>query len=576
MSKNRPFALCLAAAMLLSGCTSGGNSGSAAPAGGSTADPGTASSSGEASLYTPVGTMPITNEKIELTVLTQQIPSIIDMDTNTFTKWYEERTNIHINWQLVPQDAVEANLNLTLASNEYPDIFLNMGIRSNQEDLYGGSDKIFMPLNSLIDGQMTNFQKVLADRDTLKGCLTALDGNIYCLPSISEYTHVKYAQKMWVNTEWLKKLNLKAPETTEDFYQMLKAFKEKDPNGNGLADEVPLSGAPNTGGGWYSGVEDYIMNAFIYDSGYYQSDLRPYIHDGKIDVAVNKPEFKEGLKYLHKLYAEGLIDPTAFTGTNDQLKQLALNPDVPLLGAAPSGHPAMFTDIATDHDRYAMYDAIAPLKGPNGFQVSTRFDDDAKYGEAAIATTTKYPEAAARWLDGFYDYETQMCRKWGAEGDAWRAAEDGELGLGGKPALYKTLKTFDESAQNENWTWMGINFISAELMEGMTVTPADVDLKSADGFEKMLLKTTEDLYIPFETDDYKVVPNALRYAQDEAEERNTVRIDIENLAKEYRVQFITGDKDIDAEWDGYVKALDDMGLQRYLEIDNAAYGRFPK
>ena len=102
--------------------------------------------------------------------------------------------------------------------------------------------------------------------------------------------------------------------------------------------------------------------------------------------------------YKRQLYSEGLIDPAAFTNTNDQLKQIALNPGVEILGAAPAGHPAMFMDITTDPERYAMFDAIAPLEGPEGVRQAPKLKEDREFGEAAISTSCSNPEAAARWL----------------------------------------------------------------------------------------------------------------------------------------------------------------------------------
>ena len=46
---------------------------------------------------------------------------------------------------------------------------------------------------------------------------------------------------------------------------------------------------------------------------------------------------------------------------------------------------------------------------------------------------------------------------------------------------------------------------------------------------------------------------------------------IKDVQKEYMVQFITGAKDIDAEWDGYISALNNVGLERYLELLQKAY-----
>ena len=56
--------------------------------------------------------------------------------------------------------------------------------------------------------------------------------------------HILY--KIWINQTWLDNLGLDVPTTTEELYTVLKAFKENDPNGNGIQDEYPLVG----GTGW--------------------------------------------------------------------------------------------------------------------------------------------------------------------------------------------------------------------------------------------------------------------------------------------------------------------------------------
>lgn len=92
--------------------------------------------------------------------------------------------------------------------------------------------------------------------------MTLADGNIYALPMINDCYLCSLPVKMWIYQPWLDALGMEAPQTTEKLYLVLKAFKEGDPNGNGLADEIPLVAATS---GWYSSIEGYIMNAFIYD-----------------------------------------------------------------------------------------------------------------------------------------------------------------------------------------------------------------------------------------------------------------------------------------------------------------------
>jgi putative aldouronate transport system substrate-binding protein len=99
------------------------------------------------------------------------------------------------------------------------------------------------------------------------------------------------------------------PTTTEEFYQVLKAFKERDPNGNGKADEIPYIG---TNASLLNYPDAFLMNAFIYNN-YFQNNFHLMINNGKVDAAFNKPEWKEGVKYINKLFKEGLMPLETFT-----------------------------------------------------------------------------------------------------------------------------------------------------------------------------------------------------------------------------------------------------------------------
>ena len=113
---------------------------------------------------------------------------------------------------------------------------------------------------------------------------------------------------MFVNKTWLDKLDLEMPTTTEELYQVLVAFKNGDPNGNGEADEIHF-GAPNFNyiyysllgafGGGTRGVHDTVVDADP-ETGY------PRIL-GASDA------WKDMLTFCNKLYTEELLDNAIFT-----------------------------------------------------------------------------------------------------------------------------------------------------------------------------------------------------------------------------------------------------------------------
>lgn len=519
---------------------------------------------------TPNGEFPVTNEKITLKVFAPSIPTIIDLATNEFTKRYEERTGVQIEWITAPQESAVDVLNMMLAGNDLPDIILGVQVAPATEELYGTAEKMFVPLNDLIDKYAPNFKAILEARPEVRAQITALDGNIYSLPSIQDCYHCSFSQKMWVNDAWLEKLNLKQPTTTEEFYNMLVAFRDKDPNGNGKKDEIPLIGAKENEG-WFQSVTGFILNAFVYDSGVY-NPIKDYVtKDGKVDTSINKDGYREGLRYLNKLYAEKLIYPDSLTMKYDQVKALALAEEE-LVGAAPAGHSAMFLDIVSNPERYRHYCALAPLKGPDGIQNVTHFPYFAvTSGEFIITEKNPYPEISMRWADDFYSYVTSMERAWGKEGVAWRKAEEGEVGLDGvTPALFKTLIPFDEQAQNDHWSWLGIEYTDNVLWNGINVTTPDMDLYSAEGFEKLLWVETENKYEPYKTDEFSELPG-LRMNSVDTDELTMLQIQLKNYIEESRSRFVVGDLSLDNDWESYLRNLKDLGLDRYLELKQIAY-----
>ena len=90
-----------------------------------------------------------------------------------------------------------------------------------------------------------------------------------------------------------------------------------------------------------------------------------------------------------------------------------------------------------------------------------------------------------------------------------------------------------------------------------------------------MMSVTEELYQPYDVSDtYQNMPNVLRYSETDAEERNLLHQDLQTLAKEYRVYFITGEKSLDDDWEEYIQALQNMQLDRFLELENAAYDAY--
>src|SRR5260370_13023717 len=215
-------------------------------------------------IATPAGQFPIVKQPITFKVLVASGEQISDFNKNAYTQWLEQKTGVTLQIDVVNRTDEQAKLNLVLASGDLPDILLGFGPTSSLI-AQQGAQGTFLPLNDLMakygDETKRVFQK---ERPQLLPLITSPDRQIYGLPELNECFHCFLSQKMWVYNPWLDKLGIAVPKTTDEFEAMLKAFKDKDPNGNGKADEVPLSGNSEGAGGWHNSVEQFFMNSFVF------------------------------------------------------------------------------------------------------------------------------------------------------------------------------------------------------------------------------------------------------------------------------------------------------------------------
>lgn len=500
---------------------------------------------------------------IEVTIFTPKLGSDDDFSHNEFTKEMEEKLNIKIKWEYANQDAAQEKRSLSLASGDYPDAFWLVTwidpITKVEAQKYG-KEGVLLPLNDLIKEHAPNIQKAMEDVSYLEAGITAPDGNIYGLPLLGECYHCAKYGKMWLNTDWLDKLGLEMPTTTEEFADVLRAFKNEDPNGNGKADEVPLSGESKS---FENDVMTFLMNPFLPNNG------KDFINvkDGKLTLAAMQPEWKDGLEYMHSLYEEGLLDQGAFTQNAEAYKQLGTPDGEQILGAGAALHPAVFADLQSEYSK--SYEVVPPLEGPDGEQFTPT-----NYGYVnnfAFAITDKAKgkkaEALIKLADYFYTEEGALTATYGKEGVNWKEGGSDDIDLTGEQAKYVPIRhDEDEDVEQYGWGERGPLLQTREFRDSIGTSTEEL---SPEGYERRLYNATLK-YDGFEPKE-SFNAEAAWVSPEEAEELNLIQLNIINYVKENSVQFITGSKDIEKEWDNYIKGFDPLQVDRYLEIYQKAY-----
>jgi len=376
---------------------------------------------------------------------------------------------------------------------------------------------------------------------------------------------------MWINQNWLDALNLKMPTTTDEFYAVLKAFKEQDPNKNGVADEIPLAGAHADG--WWDNYDRFLMNAFLYYDYDVKSDQSFGLSlDGNGKVVVpfyNTEAMTAGLKYLNKLYTEGLYYEGSFSQTSTQLTQLVENPDADIVGAVAGGYGGMFSQLGGD--RYKMYRAVDPLKGPG----SAQFTVYEPYGSVwasnfVLSKDCSNPAAAVKWGDYMYTFDATQRSYLGTEGEAWRLAKEGEVGINGKPALYVQLKPWQErDPQNDHIVQQCIDYRPIDYRLGMAYDES-TDMYSADGLEK-LLQVVSESYMKYgePSKPYKLPP--LKFTKDQNDAMMLTKTELGKTMKEQMTGFMSGTLNIDTDYAAFVETIKTQGMDQLIETYQKAY-----
>ncbi|MDD3904664.1 MAG: extracellular solute-binding protein, partial [Sphaerochaeta sp.] len=380
------------------------------------------------------------------------------------------------------------------------------------------------------------------------------------------------SQKMWIYQPWLDKLGLKMPTTTEELYDVLVAFRDRDPNGNGKKDEIPMAGAIS---GWNNNPETFLINAFTYSNLVASLDANVntavgfYRNGDTIKTMVNAPEYREALRYLSRLYKEGLIYSASFSQNSDQLTQLVEGPAEPIVGVVAGGYGGMFSIVGGE--RYRNFHPISPVKGPDGAQFGRYFLQAPVIGNVAISKSCKNPEVVARMIDYLYTDEGTLMSNYGFEGEGWKWAENGDYGLDGKKAIYRLLKPWnDMDPQNDCFVMLGVRANTSRIRNGEAVNP-DVDLYSAEGLEALLYQKTEELYAPYAHPELEIP--TLRFLEEEEQAFASKRLAYANYVRQSLVKFITGAWSVESNWSEYLQGLEKLDMQGILDLNQKAYDR---
>jgi putative aldouronate transport system substrate-binding protein len=484
-------------------------------------------------------------------------------EVNGITDYFEETLNLEIFWRDYGTENISARVLEDVGKEDQPDVYMGLGLNSG--DIATLGPELFMDITNVVDSETTIFRAALADDTSRRGEME-IDGHIYSFPTLSEAYSAEYPQKVWINTQWLQQLGRDVPETVDEFYRILLEIQQKDMNGNGLDDEVPLGvayGARN------ESTFGFLINAFL-TSDYDLSDAQNYLNlddSGRVYAGVVEPQFRDALTYIQRLFREELVDANAFDQGLEALRAGSA-------GAEKYGVIAAQDLVAVfgDAGRAAAYQPLPPLSGGNQTTLARR--SQVKTGGFLLnKNTLKYADAL-RLGDAMLTLEGTLTVLYGPENTGWAKADDRIAAMGGLSATWKLLNGALSGPPARVPQW----YSSSVLLSQQAIPGADgaADLKTAANWQGYLNQVTREVYEPVGRAHLKntlpeLVLSAAQEAQMSAEGVDLGAIQ-DTLYATCR-DFVTGDENIEGAFSDFVSALDEKGLTKLVGYFQDAYDR---
>lgn len=492
--------------------------------------------------------LPIVEQPTKFTIWCNNFASRVLTNYGEQESWKEvqKRTGIELEF-IHPTGAASEQFNIMMASGDYPDIIYYSWGDSLSKYV---DKKVALSLNSYL-GIMPNLRKLMEANETVAKQIKLADGTIAYFPQINSLTEYNYWDGYFVRQDWLDAVNEQPPETIDDWYRVLTAFKGKDLNGNGLDDEIPFTAGKTM-------MPTAFVGAFGILDDFYINPETEKVSFGALDEG-----FKEYVTTMHKWYSEGLIDGeylnvdqklqdekmlnnlvgAAYMDNNNSMINYLSNKPIPEFDLTAVPMPS-----AKDGKRYYSRPGVKDVVSKNGGIITSSCSD---------------PITAIKLLDYLYSDEACVLFNWGIENESY-TVENGEYKYTDQILHNPDNKTpYDAIAKYcINQGFMKVYDIKA--IRGLDSTlPESIKNK----------KTVSDEYAR-ETDKTLVLPS-VSLTPEEQDEYSKIKSEIRTYVDEMKAKYIMGKESLDS-YDTFVENLKKMKAERAVEIMQTAYERYLK
>ena len=513
------------------------------------------------------GTVNTNTDQTEFNIISGISALSSGYDDNPVLKEMAENAGISITWETM-SDSLSEQVNIRIAGNDLPDAFNAVGF-SNYDLTNYGQDGTFIDLTPYITEEyMPNLTKILDEHPDIRAAITMDDGCIYGLPAgeqmgtagvgkAEDYNIYTIPQYSMINKTWLDELGLEVPTTLDELHDVLVAFQENDMAtmyGNDAGQTIPLS----------FGIDQWCWGQNIYYAGFgftnWTNDvcadllLQP---DGTVNFVSDDDNYRAALEYFHDWFTEGLIDQEVFSQDDTQY-----------MAKCGQGRVGVATwwyieELMGDHaDDYVF---LPVLDGPDGtHNVTVRDGGGINSGSLSITSACESPINLLKFYDQWYIPENTMQLQYGPIGTYFTGQDEN--------GLWQSVT--DEEAQAQFGKSAG------ELKSEMEVAGPKLILSDyyANVFEmepraQERLTDLYDYWMQY-VDDTTTYPIDCVFTQEELDTIDRYRVDFENFVAEQEAAWLRDGGITDETWAAYKDNLNSYGMDKLLEVYQAAYDRY--
>ena len=463
-----------------------------------------------------------------------------------FFQEMEKRTGVKTEFTLANMEQGLEQFNMMVAAGDYRDL-----IQSVDSYYVGGLDNawddgVIIPIDDVIDEWMPNYKSVLYSRQAFLDDLTSDAGNIY------QFSIVKYVASfpdygLLIRGDWLDKLGMERPQTYDEYYDVLTAFK----NQCGASAPMMLS---NSGG--------YMGNFFCSGFGVYGSTVggtQPFYQvDGVVKYGPMEEGYKKYLQTMSKWYAEGLIYQDFYTYYESNIMPpdgLVTGDQMGVFGANCTDIPTRYNTFMGTNDALHMVAAYDPVENRGE---TLHFSSDwgaSANGGYCVSTKCEDLETVGRWADYIYSEDGQLLGNFGVEGETFYYDDEGEPMLSDLVLHNEVMPTMLAITKYTSYNLVGV--------EDVYRMYADYTPEQWESGEIWSLG-----------DDLWTIPRGVSMTSEETESFSAYYSDISTYVGEHTLSIILGKEDVDAVWDEYVANIESMGISTCLAQKQSAYDRY--